>query len=354
MSHSEEMLFFAEQIKKMRTYEQLKKCHDRVIGFVHRHRQGSSHYLYVSGFYHNLNTLHDHMIYRVLQLVDDEMKLKGWSHPPVSYSWMLLGSGGRGEQTLGNDQDHAIVYQAEKGDETEVCSYLQQLAETIAFRLNQVGYPYCRGNVMAANPVWCLSVEEWKDRWQHWVTDPSIDHLRYFLISTDFRGMYGNLDLSRQLRNWFTRFIQGQDPFLHRLARHTSAQQIPVSWWGKVYPDLKGPHAGRLHLKDSVMVQLINSVRLWSFKYGIDDVSTEKRLMQLYYRGIWSKEDMTRMLDAFYFLLHLRLKNTDARGNFDHYILIKGLSRKERQQLGSVMVYVKKWQKKSVQMLDGK
>ena len=45
-------------------------------------------------------------------------------------------------------------------------------AQEVNRRLADCGFPLCRGEVMAGNPAWCLSLEEWRDRFIDWVRRP--------------------------------------------------------------------------------------------------------------------------------------------------------------------------------------
>ncbi len=36
-------------------------------------------------------------------------------------------------------------------------------------RLDALGFPLCKGNVMASNPELCLSVDEWHGRYNSWL-----------------------------------------------------------------------------------------------------------------------------------------------------------------------------------------
>ncbi len=93
--------------------------------------------------------------------------------PPVKFSWLALGSQGRKEQLLMTDQDNALVFEnVAPADYNRVKNYFLELAEKVTQKLNIVGFDYCPANIMASNQKWCISLEEWEQQFEEWITDP--------------------------------------------------------------------------------------------------------------------------------------------------------------------------------------
>ena len=109
-----------------------------------------------------VNGWHDHLIRRTIELALVELHDRGHGEPPAPFCWLLLGSGGRQEQTLRPDQDNALLYHDTVGREQEERAYFDALAGTVVERLAEIGYPYCPGFVMASNPRWNLSLPDWQ------------------------------------------------------------------------------------------------------------------------------------------------------------------------------------------------
>jgi CBS domain-containing protein len=88
---------------------------------------------------------------RLIQLAADDL-----GEPPAPFAFIAMGSQGRQEQTLVTDQDNGIIFvPPEDADPKQVGDYFLQLGKRVCDGLNQAGYPYCRGGVMASNPRWC-------------------------------------------------------------------------------------------------------------------------------------------------------------------------------------------------------
>ena len=114
---------------------------------------------------------------------------------------MALGSEGRFEQTLKTDQDNALIFTVPQGmTADQVRAKLLPVAERINAALDLCGFPLCKGEVMASNPKWCLSLDEWKQVFGKWVDQGAPEALMHASIFFDFRALYGAQHLADDLR----------------------------------------------------------------------------------------------------------------------------------------------------------
>ncbi|MFC6519506.1 DUF294 nucleotidyltransferase-like domain-containing protein [Undibacterium arcticum] len=112
-----------------------------------------------------ISTLNDALTQRVIAIssVDTQLDMVRWC-------WISLGSEGRQEQTLSSDQDNGIVFSG-SGPADGLREMLLPLACRINETLDACGFPLCRGQIMASNPQWCLSLDEWRDRFTQWIIE---------------------------------------------------------------------------------------------------------------------------------------------------------------------------------------
>ena len=102
-----------------------------------------------------VSTLNDLVTTRVIELTIDEIEL-----PDAPWCWLAFGSEGRLEQTLATDQDNGIVFEAkEPGDAALLREAFVPFARVVNQRLDACGFPLCKGNIMAGNPQWCMSLD---------------------------------------------------------------------------------------------------------------------------------------------------------------------------------------------------
>jgi CBS domain-containing protein len=79
-----------------------------------------------------INQVHDALIQRTTQIAEHLLEDEGYGKPPVAYAFILLGSGGRREQTLWSDQDNGLIYgDSETHTQDELDLYFDRLASYI-------------------------------------------------------------------------------------------------------------------------------------------------------------------------------------------------------------------------------
>jgi signal-transduction protein with cAMP-binding, CBS, and nucleotidyltransferase domain len=123
-----------------------------------------------------ISTLNDLLTIRVIELELHASGLAG-----VRLCWLALGSEGRFEQTLVTDQDNGIVFAAD-GDTDTLRARLLPFAQRVNETLARCGFPLCKGGIMAGNPQWCLSVDEWRHRFDLWIDSGNPEALLHSTI----------------------------------------------------------------------------------------------------------------------------------------------------------------------------
>ncbi|MGV6858458.1 MAG: DUF294 nucleotidyltransferase-like domain-containing protein, partial [bacterium] len=116
---------------------------------------------------------------------------------PCAYAFVSYGSLARRDQTAHSDQDNGLILANEYHPEDH--AYFEELAVKTSDILNACGYVYCPGNVMASNPKWRQSLDQWKDSFNHWINTPEPKALMYASIFFDMRHMSGDPDLTTSL-----------------------------------------------------------------------------------------------------------------------------------------------------------
>ena len=142
-----------------------------------------------------ITELNDACIKRVIELSLEKMR----TSPPVRFSWLALGSQGRSEQLLHTDQDNALIYEdvpAELQEKTN--KYFLELAAEVNKGLFEIGYEYCPAEMMASNPKWCLSLNQWKELIHDWISKPGKDEILLSFIFFDYSLSYGDRELAAQ------------------------------------------------------------------------------------------------------------------------------------------------------------
>ena len=220
--------------------------------------------------------------------------------PPVGFSFLILGSAGRREQTLATDQDTAIIFEdVDKENESDVAQYFSKLGELVSADLNHIGYNFCKGDVMARNPKWCQPLSVWKKYFTNWVTTTSPQDLLDLKIFFDFRSIYGRNDLADSLQEHIVDITSGYNSFFVYLSEGISQFQLPES-------ALKLKSAFDIKM---VLLPIIDCIRLYTLKKKINETNTIERLEQLYNCGSFSKSLYKNVLQIYSFLMHKRFEH---------------------------------------------
>jgi len=220
--------------------------------------------------------------------------------------WIALGSEGRFEQTLSTDQDNALIFIVPEGmTADEVREQMLPVARRINETLALCGFPLCLGNVMASNPAWCLSLEEWRSIFLNWITNGSPVALLHASIFFDFRALYGSHALTDELRLWLAKVASDQPRFLHQMAENAVRNRPPLG----VVRDFVVGKERTLNLKLNGITPFVDAARIFSLATGVTNTSTIGRLRQSAAALHVSAIEVDGWINAFLYIQMLRLRH---------------------------------------------
>ncbi|MFZ0256175.1 MAG: DUF294 nucleotidyltransferase-like domain-containing protein [Gammaproteobacteria bacterium] len=247
---------------------------------------------------------------RLLDRAVREMTEEGWGEPPVSVDVLVMGSGGRGENFLFPDQDNGFVL----GDyppalHSSIDIYFIELAERLTTALARVGFPRCRGHVMANNPLWRKTLSEWQAQLRLWLRRPNAATLRLADIFFDFVPVYGEGNLARTLREYIRERVGRHYPFLQAMQGIQSEHRVALGLFGRLLPDAtERRHRGQLNLKYHALLPLVESIRLLTLREGIAETATLARIEVLHARKFLDGNEQDYLSGAFRQLTRLVLR----------------------------------------------
>ncbi len=213
-------------------------------------------------------TLVDALVTRLLALGETEL-----GPPPGPYGWLALGSGGRREQALHTDQDHALVYA--DGDAGED-HYYRRLAGFVVDALASAGIPRCESKVMATEEGWRGPLGWWRQRIEQWMDLPEAKATFLTGIVFDARVVAGELDLEALFVEAVER-AAGSPRFQARLGRLILDMDVPIGFLGNLIVSSDGEH-GTLDIKRGGIHPITEMARLHALRGGVRALSTPRRL----------------------------------------------------------------------------
>jgi CBS domain-containing protein len=249
-----------------------------------------------------LSTLNDILTQRVIELECGEIN-------PATFCWLSFGSEGRLEQTLSTDQDNGIIFTLQPGENADaVRAKLLPLAARINHALAVCGFPLCKGEIMAMNPKWCLSLEEWQNQFARWIDAGDPDALLNANIFFDFRSLFGDADLANQLRAWLLAQTTTTPRFLHQMAANALRNRPPLGLVRDFVVASDGEHANTLDLKLNGTTPFVDAARLFSLASGANATGTAARLRAAGPKLNIASAEIEAWISAFFFIQMLRLR----------------------------------------------
>ena len=251
-----------------------------------------------------LSSLNDLLTLQVIELVAGQYDL-----PYVQWCWLVFGSEGRLEQTLATDQDNGLIFAADADDQAAALrEAFLPFARAVNVALDACGFPLCKGNIMASNPQWCLSVDEWRAAFFGWLESPQPDALLNSSIFFDLRGLYGQESLANDLRSWLLARAHSYPIFLRAMVENTLNWESPLSWWKGFRTGLDKDFPNTIDLKKHGSRPFVDAARVYALARQIPDTSTVERLRVTGEQTGVAASDMATMIDAFQHIQRLRLE----------------------------------------------
>ncbi|WP_419797292.1 MAG: DUF294 nucleotidyltransferase-like domain-containing protein [Terasakiella sp.] len=252
---------------------------------------------------HVVSTVTDAIATRLLQLAEEK-----FGEPPVPYSWIVVGSEARHEQTALSDQDNGLILH-DSYDEALHGDYFRNLAKFVSDGLNDCGYIYCPGDVMATNDKWRQPLSQWKNYFAKWIDTPEPEALMLSSVFFDMRSIYGEESLYTELRDFVLKKATGNRIFLSFMAGNALTHQPPLGFFKNFVLIRGGEHDHTFDLKHNGVVPIIDLARTYALDGGLMEVNTEDRLKAAVEKKIISQAGANDLLDALEFISITRLRH---------------------------------------------
>lgn len=282
--------------------------------------------------------IHHGIIKRVYELVQSELVGQGLTPPNIRHAFLIMGSGGRREMLLGPDQDNGFIFEdVPDAQMAEVDAYFVPFAERLVHALDEVGYPLCDGKVMVNNPAWRGRLRDWRQRVNRWINSPDPQNVLNSTIFFDFTTLLGDPSLSHELRLAVNQEIQRFPLFLYHLMSLDYKHKAPLGLLGRFIVDKEGKNEGKLSVKQSGLVFIVDCMRMFALEKGLQELPTLERLKKLVEQNVFEADTAEHIRAAFEALVFLRLRNeielVSAGQEPGHYLDPSRLSKNEQDLL---------------------
>ncbi|MCE1225905.1 MAG: DUF294 nucleotidyltransferase-like domain-containing protein [Geobacteraceae bacterium] len=325
-------LYLSQEIEAADSFEQLQGTGARILEllqFVVKAGADTQSLISLISHFNDLMTL------QVISLLErfEGVKL------PRSAAFLVMGSEGRGEQTLRTDQDNAIVYSDSVS--TDELKQIKQFAGRVVDRLEFIGVPRCPGGIMASNRQWCHSISTWQRIIARWIGTPTLKNMVKFGMFQDLRVIHGNLSLEKKLREHIIATSHNHTLFFSYMAHNIVQFSPPLGLFGKIKLEQKGEHKGSFDLKKGGIFAITQGVSLLALLHHSMGGTTWDKLGWLRQDSQISEDDLNCIEEAFSLLVRLRLMvqlDAVAAGKTpDNYCDPALLSNREQDQLRTAL-----------------
>ncbi len=326
--HGNNPAVFFKEIKRAKTIEALIHVRIKTEKLLKNYLEKQVPIFFITRI---ISTLNESITQKIILFSEAEMSYK----PPIAYSWMSLGSQGRREQLLLTDQDNALLFDNVSSEQLEeVRSYFLKLAKKITEKLHRIGYEYCPANMMASNPAWCLSLNEWKSKFNTWIHKPGSKEILKCTIFFDIHHVFGEIDLYKKLKTSIYAAIKTYEIFLVFLAQNALKSPPPLSFFRQFLVEANGDHKDHFDIKSRAIMPLVDAGRLLSLDLQIPTVvNTMQRFEQLIQLEPQNKDLYNDCNNAFKIIMHFRTVQGLKHQDSGRFIDLNELSKKDRLKL---------------------
>ncbi|TVP84336.1 MAG: hypothetical protein EA344_07320 [Alkalicoccus sp.] len=281
-----------------------------------------------------LNERHDEVMRSVVKAATVSME-SGYGLLPARFSFLLMGSAGRREQSVLSDQDHALLHEGTEKD----AKYFLELGRRITDGLTDKGYSLCEGRVMASEPRWCRTVDSMKEQVIDWVREGTWEGVRHALILFDARPLTGSGQGIREIKEALFQLLCEEPETRERILSNTSFRMRRKNIFGQILTD----QHGYFDFKETVLFPYVNSARTGAVMEKITAVSTLERMEELGYTFPYMQPAAPSFRDALAFR-HEKCRTKEFYEGV-HLVHAPSLDRKEKRK-------VKEWMNEGRRLME--
>jgi CBS domain-containing protein len=342
-SQGQSPLFLLREISKAESFNDIANKHKRMPALI---KSLINSNVTARNINRMITTVSEAILKKVMAFALQEI-----GPPPQPFVFMILGSEGRNEQTLKTDQDNAIIFEdVPEKDLPEVKKYFLYLGEKVCNMLDQAGYKFCEGGIMAKNPDWCQPFSVWKNYFSQWIYKAEGEDLLRASIFFDFRKGYGEEKFINDLHEHLKSAIANWSGFLRHMTENALHFKPPLGFFRNFVVESKGKNRDSFDIKGAMM-PIVDFARIYALKYQVEATNTFDRFQELYLKKALTKEEYEELEKAYGYLMQLRFSRqvisaAEQESGPDNFINPKRLTHVEQSMLKEIFKRIEKFQSK--------
>ena len=302
-----------KEIKKSNTSKELKQVRNKLTEIIQ------------SSIEKNIPLTHIYSISSEINLAickrAIELAILDLGSPPTQFAFFTLGSQGRKEQLLMDEQQSMLVFDDVKDEKyRDTKDYYLKLAKKVVATLEKVGFPESQKMTVASNLFWCKSLTEWIKQYNNWMNAPIENKNEIEPIFFDYELVFGSQKLEDSISETIAKNTKNNTLFFDYLGNDALKKPTPLNFFKKFNLEEDGLHKGKFNLETKALQPLIDGARLFVLSLNIKGInSTYLRFKQLALMDTKHSEIYIDCAEAFLVLSKFKtiqgLKN-DSNGEF--------------------------------------
>lgn len=239
---------------------------------------------------------------RLIKMAEDQL-----GPPPVPYLWLACGSQGRQEQTGVSDQDNCLILDDSITEDDKI--YFEKLAHIVADGLNECGFVYCPGDMMATNDRWRQPQSVWRSYFEKWISSPVKEAQMLASVMFDLRAISGTASLYQDLQTETLKKASSNSIFIAHMVSNSITHTPPLSLIRGIATLKSGEHKHHIDLKLNGVIPIVDLGRIYALQGQIKPVNTRARLLAAQQAGTISTSGAHDLLDAYDLIAETRLQH---------------------------------------------
>lgn len=288
---------------------------------------------------------------RLLQLAERQL-----GPAPMPYAWFVAGSQARNEIHNLSDQDNGLIL-ARQPDAQET-EYFRRLSEFVCYGLAECGYMLCPGHMMATNPKWCVSLDQWLAYYRDWIIHPKPQGLLNISVFLDVRFLYGQAELVAALKNKLVTYTRGNQRLLAMLVANSLRVHPPLGMFRQFVLAKDGENRSVLNIKKQAVNLLVELARVYALAAESQETEMPKRLKAAVEAGVISEASQNELLEAYSFINQVRFRHqrsvSEAGEMASNNIAPSLLTQFERNHLKDAFRIISRYQEAAEQRFHAK
>jgi CBS domain-containing protein len=217
---------------------------------------------------------------------------------------MIMGSEGRGEQTVRTDQDNGLLLAAPVSP-ADLTSFRRAFTEA----LERFGFPACPGDVMVRNPQWSQTVEDFIHQIRSWIMTPDEFSAMNLGIFFDAVAVAGQPALVARAKAAMIEMMRGESAYLAHFARYIDQFAGASAGMLTSFMASVGVGTDLIDIKKAGTFPIVHGIRTMSIERGIAVTATARRIEALVAQGVLGDELGRDLASALSYFMEIRLRS---------------------------------------------